>query len=96
MSLADFSTAHTHDAANSQTYWQHMGVAFWASFRLIALGLGGIWHAIFPEHRFFQFWTSTGVIRIYRELELSGRHDDEIERIFSSDRKGYIECHRGQ
>ena len=78
-------TTHTRGTANPQSYWQHMRVALWGSLRLIAFGLGGVWHAFFPEHRRFQFWTSSGVIRIYRELEMSGRHDDEIELIFSED-----------
>jgi len=66
------------------------------SLRLIALGFGGLWHAFFPEHKRFQFWTSTGVIRIYRELEKSGRHDDEIGEIFSEHRRHHIDAHRGK
>ncbi len=96
MTSLDFSTTHTRDTANPQSYWQHMRVALVGSLRLIALGLGGVWHAFFPEHRRFQFWTSSGVIRIYRELEMSGRHDDEIEQIFSAERRAYIERHKGK
>jgi len=95
MTVTDFSTPHTRDTGHPQNYWQHLRVALWGSLRLIGLGLGGIWHAFFPEHRRFQFWTSSGVIRIYRELELIARHDDEIERIFSPDRRAYIKSHRG-
>ena len=76
--MKHFSTTHTRTTKNPQSYWQHLRVALFGSLRLIALGLGGIFHAFFPEYRRLQFWTSTGVIRIYRELEMSGRHDDEI------------------
>lgn len=96
MALSDFSTRHTRDTDHPQNYWQHFRVALWGSLRLIGLGLGGLWHAIFPEQKRFQFWTSSGVIRIYREMELSGRHDDEIGKIFSDERKHYVEKHRGQ
>jgi hypothetical protein len=95
MSVLDFSTPHTGDTSAPQTYWQHFGVALWGSMRLMGYGLGGIWHAFFPEHARFQFWTSSGVIRIYREIEMIGRHDDEIERIFSAERRAYVERNRG-
>ncbi len=95
MTLLDFSTAHTLDTAEPQIYWRHMRVALWGSLRLIALGLGGVWHAFFPEHRRFQFSTSSGVIRMYREIELIGRHDHEIEEIFSAERRAYIKRRRG-
>ena len=96
MALSDFATTHTLDTKRPQTYWQHFRTALRGSFRLIGLGLGGIWHAFFPEQKRFQFWTSTGVIRIYRELEQSGRHDDEIAEIFSGERRAYVESHRGE
>ena len=96
MTLLDFSTAHTRDTASPQNYWRHMRIALWGSLRVIVFGIGGIWHAFFPEHRRFQFWTSSGVIRIYRELEMVGRHDDEIEDIFSVERRAYLEKHRGR
>ena len=95
MALSDFSTRHTLDTKNPQTYWRHFTVAFLGSLRLIAYGLGGIWHAIFPEQKRFQFWTSSGIIKIYRELERSGRHDREIGKIFSEERRQYVERHRG-
>ncbi len=69
MTSLDLSTTHTRDTANPQSYWQHMRVALVGSLRLIALGFGGVWHAFFPEHRRFQFWTSSGVIRIYRPVD---------------------------
>ncbi len=74
-----FSTEHTRDTTNPQSYWQHMRVALWGSLRLIAYGLGGIWHSFFPEHKRFQFWTSSGVIRIFGELLKSGRHENEMD-----------------
>ena len=61
-----------------------------------ALGLGGIWHVFFPEHRRFQFWTSSGIIHAYKGLEVSHRHDDEIEAIFSKKRRAYVEKNRGK
>ena len=96
MALSNFTTPHTGDTACPQTYWRHLSVALWGSLRLVALGFGGIWHAFFPEQKRLQFWTSSGIIRIYRELEKSGRHDDEISRIFSHHRRQYIEDHRGE
>jgi hypothetical protein len=48
---------------------------------LILYGTAGIVHAILPEIEQLQFYTSTGVIKIYRELEQSKRHDSEIEKI---------------
>ena len=96
MTLLDFSTTHTLDTAEPQNYWRHMRIALWGSLRLLALGVGGIWHAFFPEHRRLQFWSSSGVIRMYRELELIGRHDDEIEEIFSAERRAYISQCRGK
>ena len=96
MTLFDFSTTHTLDTAEPQNYWRHMRIALWGSLRLLALGVGGIWHAFFPEHRRLQFWSSSGVIRMYRELELIGRHDDEIEEIFSAERRAYISQRRGK
>ncbi len=73
-----FSTKHTRDTAAPQSYWQHMRVALWGSSRLIGYGLGGIWHAFFPEHKRFQFWTSSGIIGIFEELLKSGRHDKDM------------------
>lgn len=96
MTLLDFSTTHTLETAEPQNYWRHMRIALWGSLRLLALGVGGIWHAFFPEHRRLQFWSSSGVIRMYRELELIGRHDDEIEEIFSAERRAYISQRRGK
>ena len=96
MTLLDFSTTHTLDTAEPQNYWRHMRIALWGSLRLLALGVGGIWHAFFPEHRRLQFWSSSGVIRMYRELELIGRHDAEIEEIFSAERRAYISQRRGK
>jgi hypothetical protein len=76
-----FSTAHTRDTDNPQTYAQHFRVAWWGSWRLIWFGLAGLVHAVLPEFKPLQFYTSSGIIGIYRELEESGRHADEIKRI---------------
>ena len=91
-----FSTTHTRDTINRQTYLGHWRVAFWGSLKLIGYGLGGLVHSFFPEIKCLQFWTSSGIISIYRQLEISRRHDKEIERIFGSERLRYIKDHRGK
>ena len=78
--MKQFSTEHTRSTGSPQSYWEHLNVALFGSLRLIALGLGGVFHAFFPEYRRLQFWTSTGVIRMFFKLEASGRHVDEIAR----------------
>lgn len=90
-----FSTAHTRDTENPQTYYQHWRVAFFGSLWLIAYGIGGLIHSFFPWIKMFQFWTSSGIIGIYRALELSRRHDPEIKNIFGEERYNYIRSHRG-
>jgi hypothetical protein len=75
-----FSTRHTADTPRPQDYGQHFRVAFFGSLKLIGYGLAGIVHAVFPEFRPLQFYTSTGIIRAYKALALSGRHDKEIAR----------------
>ena len=76
-----FSTTHTRDTKSPQSYAEHFNVAFFGSLKLIAYGLGGLVHAVLPEIKCLQFWTSTGIIKMYRQLEASGRHDEEIKRI---------------
>ena len=75
-----FSTRHTADTPRPQDYGQHFRVAFLGSLRLIGYGLAGLVHAFFPEIKPLQFYTSTGIIRAYKALERSGRHEPEIER----------------
>ena len=91
-----FSTKHTRDTENPQTYAEHFKVSLIGSLLLIFYGLGGLVHAILPEIKCFQFWTSSGVIKIYRHLELSRRHDPEVERIFGKERAKYVNENRGK
>ena len=70
--------AHPHATPRPQSYRAHFRVAFGTSMRLMLAGLVGVLHAIVPA--FAPFYTSTRVIRVYNELHMSGRHDDEIKR----------------
>lgn len=83
-------TRHTADTANPQTYGEHFRVSFFGSLSLIWFGLAGLVHAFFPEIKCLQFYTSSGIIRAYRQLELSRRHDSEIAAIFGQPRMTYI------
>lgn len=90
-----FSTTHTRDTANPQSYWHHWYFAMRESFRIIGYGLGGIVHAFLPEIKVLQFWTSSGIIKTYRRLEQINRHDSEIAAIFGQERAEYVKQHRG-
>ena len=61
-----------------QGYWQHWSVAIRGSLGLMLAGLVGIVHAFVPAVA--PFYTSTHVIRCYRGLLMSGRHQAEIQR----------------
>jgi hypothetical protein len=74
------STKHTREGDNPQTYFEHFRVAFVSSVKLMWYGVAGIIHAFIPG--LLPFYTSTGIIKIYRQLVESGRHDDEIQEIF--------------
>ena len=69
---------HPADTASPQGYWQHWSVAFRGSLGLVLAGLVGIVHAFVPAVA--PFYTSTRVIRCYRGLLMSGRHQAEIQR----------------
>ncbi len=69
---------HPAETASQQGYWQHWSVAFRGSLGLVLAGLVGIAHAFVPAVA--PFYTSTRVIRCYRELLMSGRHQVEIQR----------------
>ena len=77
-----FSTPHTRYPANPQTYWEHWKVAMSGSLKLFVFAFSSIIHAFFPEIKRFQFHASLGIIGMYKSLEVSGRHDGEIEKIF--------------
>lgn len=88
-------TKHTETTDNPQTYWQHGKFSVMNSLRLLTYALAGIIHGFLPEIKCLQFYTSSGIIRSYRLLEKSRRHDQEIEKVFGSDRVEYIKTHRG-
>ncbi len=69
---------HPAETAYPQGYWDHWRVAFRGSLGLVLAGLVGIVHAFVPAVA--PFYTSTRVIRCYRGLLMSGRHQAEIQR----------------
>lgn len=93
--MKGFSTPHTRYPANPQTYVEHWKVAMSGSFKLFVYAFSSIIHAFFPEIKRFQFHASSGIIGMYRELEVSQRHDNEIEKIFSRKRRDFIKENRG-
>ena len=70
-------TAHCRETDSPQSYWAHGKVSITNSARLIVAGLEGIIHGVFPF--WFQFDTANTVIRSFRLLEKSGRHDERIQ-----------------
>ena len=69
---------HPAETACPQGYWDHWRVAFRGSLALVLAGFVGIVHAFVPAVA--PFYTSTRVIRCYRGLLMSGRHQAEIQR----------------
>ncbi len=61
-----------------QTYFEHGWFAFKHCVWLIWAALFGIIHSIFPW--WFKFYTADQVIRIYVNLEKSGRHKAAIAK----------------
>ncbi len=78
-----FLTNHIRDTDAPQTYVNHGRFALKHSFMMIAAGLVGIIHAVFPW--WFPFWTAEQIIITYQALSCSGRHNDQIDRIFQAD-----------
>lgn len=91
-----FSTPHTSDTENPQDYGEHFRVAFCGSLKLIWYGLAGLVHAFLPEIRCLQFYTSSGIIKAYRMLEDSHRHDAEIARFFGAERLMVVKFERAR
>ena len=71
-------TEHCEDTASPQTYITHGLFAGKNSLILIYGGILGVIHAIFPF--WFEFSTSTIVIKSFNKLVASGRHNDELIR----------------
>ncbi len=95
IAMKGFSTPHTRYPANPQTYWEHWKVAMSGSLKLSIYAISSVIHAFFPEIKRLQFHASSGIIRMYKSLEESGRHDREIEIIFSRNRREHITKNRG-
>jgi hypothetical protein len=81
-----FLTDHIRDTENPQTYWMHGKFAFINSAILIYAGLIGMIHAIFPW--WFQFSTSTILIKSFKKLIDSRRHLKELNTIIP---EGYLQ-----
>ena len=71
-------TAHPKGTVNPQTYWEHGKFAFVNSLILVYAGIIGMIHAIFPF--VFPFITSTIVIRSFKKLVASRRHQEELRK----------------
>ena len=65
------------DQFRAQSWGEHWSVAFFTSARLVLAGFVGMVHAFIPAVA--PAYTSQRVIRCYRQLTESGRHEDEIE-----------------
>ena len=94
--MKKFSTKHTRDTKNPQIYREHFMGAFFGSLQLIGYGLVGLIRAFLRKIKMFHFFTSSGIIRAYKSLEESYRHDLEIQKIFSLERLEYVQKHRGK
>lgn len=82
--MRGYSTPHTRDTANPQTYIEHWRFACLYASQMIWYGLAGLIHSVLPEIKSLQFATSSFLIRTFKGLVLSGRHDGEIERILGT------------
>lgn len=80
MSLPAFMTDHLlHDRPEKpQSYWQHGRFAMKHSLTLLVASVAGVIHAIFPW--WFKFYTAERVIRVFKEIEASGRHEDLLRK----------------
>lgn len=89
--MIDLSTPHTRDTGAPQNYFAHAKVACGKSLELILLGVVGVIHGIFPEIKWMQFYTSTGVLKAAKYLMWCGRHDSEIEAIWGKQFLDYVD-----
>ena len=71
-------TDHPRATDNPQGYWTHAAFAGKNSLIIIFAGLIGLIHAVFPF--LFPFFASTVVIRSFKKLVDSKRHEPELER----------------
>ena len=78
-SLLNVLTNHVKDTDNPQTYWNHGKGAFMNSLKLLIYCAAGMLHSIFPW--WFEFTTSTAVIKAFKIIVDSKRHRREIQDI---------------
>jgi len=76
-------TDHPNSTENPQGYWEHLSFAFPNSLKLILAGFLGVIHSFFPF--VFPFDASTTVIRAFRGIVGSKRHEPELERELPDD-----------
>lgn len=80
MNLPSFLTSHLrHDRPERpQSYLEHGRFAMKHSSALILAGLAGVAHAAFPW--WFKFYSAEQVVKIYKAIETSGRHEDLLRK----------------
>ena len=71
-------TRHPRATDNPQGYWEHGLFAGRNSLIIIFAGFVGLIHAALPF--LFPFFTSTVIIRSFKKLVDSGRHERELLR----------------
>lgn len=72
-------TKHPNQTVNPQGYWKHGIFAFLNCINLIFYSILGIIHSVFPF--WFKFSTSTAIIKCFKKLVDSERHQDEIHKV---------------
>ncbi len=84
--MGNIFTDHPREIlGREQSYWQHGRVAFINSCRLVWYGFVGILHAFCPW--WFPFYTSSGVIKVFKILVDSRRHIGELREVML---EGYV------
>ena len=74
--ILKFFNNHPNQTKNPQTYSKHAAFAIYNSFYLIVAGFIGIIHWFFPF--LFPFYTSSIVIKSFKKLVESDRHNNEV------------------
>ena len=72
-------TKHPNSTSNPQSYCKHGIFTIYNSFNLILAGGIGIIHGVFPF--IFQFYTSSVVIKSFKKILESNRHNNEVLHI---------------
>ena len=76
--MENIFTKHPNDTKNPQGYWEHFWFSFTNSVILLWYCLLGIIHAFFPF--IFKYNTSSAIIRSFKKLVLSNRHELEFAK----------------